>query len=118
MKVSYLNTRVRKQCENPQKEFRWNIALIEGISYRMVQLKTFETLLDIKNLRDAHFHPLEWKRKFEIAIDALLWNQRSRRRIIFTPINGENIFEDMYNEHKLKTVTAIQILEINENHYQ
>lgn len=117
MKIIYRNKKVEKQCKTPEREFRGNKDLIEWILYRMVQLKTFETLLDIKNLRDANFHALVWNRKYEIAIDALLWNRRSRRRIIFQPINGENIFEDMLNIAKLKTVTEIEIIEITENHY-
>lgn len=117
MKVFFKSKKVQKKCECPEKEFRWNNDLIEWVSYRMMQFLTFETLLDIKNLRDANFHPLIWNRKYEISVDALLWNRRSRRRIIITPRNWDNIFEDMYNDEKIKTVTEIEILEISENHY-
>lgn len=117
MEVFFKNKRTQKKCENPQKEFRWNNDLIEWVSYRMVQLREFQTLLDVKNLKDANFHSLHWNRKYEIAIDVLLWNRRLSRRIILKPMNWDNIFEDMCNDEKIKTVTAIEIQEINEKHY-
>ena len=92
--------------------------MIKGIKTRIIQLTIAPTLLTIKNIENAHLHCLTWDRKFELAIDALLWWKRWQRRIIFQPNNGENIFEDFLNDNKINTVTEITILEINEKHYQ
>lgn len=76
------------------------------------------SLLDIKRLVDANFHPLTWDRKYEIAIDAIIWWKRSKERIIFRPIDWEDIFSDMNNDNKIKTVTKVEILEISVEHYK
>lgn len=118
MDIEIKRPKTRKQCESPEKEFRWNKRLIEWIVTRMYELSSAPNLLDIKNIKNANFHPLQWERKYEIAIDAIVWWERSKERIIFKPTNWEDIFKDMYNEEKLKTVTAIEILEINVDHYK
>lgn len=84
----------------------------------MVQFEIAPDLLDIKRLVDANFHPLTWDRKYEIAIDAMIWWKRSKERIIFKPINWDDIFSDMNNDNKIKTVTKVEILEISVEHYK
>lgn len=118
MEVFFKNAKVRKQCCDPAREFRWNDELIFWITTRMHQFMAASTLLDIKRIRDANFHPLNWSRAYEIAVDALVWWKRWKQRIIFTPKNNDEIFNDMYNDSKIQRITEIEILEINEKHYE
>lgn len=117
MKLFYFSRKLEKICNNPEKAFRWDEELIEGIATRVVQLESATNLLDTKRIRDANLHGLEGGRKYELAIDALLGGKRGSWRIIFKQCNGENISEDMYNDAKYMTITEIEILEIS-NHYK
>lgn len=119
MKVSFVNTKVEKQCNDPINEFRWDSRLIHWIQTRMRQIDVAEHLLDIKRLRDLNFHPLDGNRKYQIAIDTFTWGKRWKYRIIFTlPEEYKDVFKDMNNDHKLKKVKEIIILEIAKNHYK
>ena len=118
MDIEIKKTKTRKQCLEPEIEFCWNVRLVEWIAQRMYELHSAPNLLTIKNITNANFHPLQWERKCEIAIDAIVWGKRSKERIIFKPTNWEYIFDDMYNDKKLQTVTSIEILEISIDHYK
>lgn len=120
MKLYYASAKVEKLCTDRktiEKKFRGNNDLIEGIVYRIFQLESAITLLDIKRTRDANLHSLEGGRRYELAVDALLGWKRWTWRIIFKQRNGENICDDMYNDAKYMTITEIEILEISD-HYK
>ncbi len=119
MKFYFENAKVRKQCTDPINEFCWDARLIRWIINRMTLIDKVDSLLDIKNLRDLNFHPLDGNRKYQIAIDGFTWGKRWKYRIIFTlPEEYKDVFNDMNNDHKLKKVKEIIILEITKNHYK
>lgn len=117
MKLFYFSRKVEKACTEPEKAFRWDDELIEGVATRIFQLESAPNLLDIKRIKDANLHSLEGGRKYELAIDALLGGKRWTWRIIFKQRNGENISDDMYNDAKYMTITEITILEVSK-HYK
>jgi hypothetical protein len=124
MKLAFRTKKVEKLFEGSDTEklfaelqsFFWNLHLAQSMLVRVNQLKSADSLLDIKQITNANLHPLKWSRRYELAIDVDASGKRGKRRIVFEQRNGENVCDDFYNEQKHKTVTEICILEVNDYH--
>jgi len=124
MKLEFKTNKVEKLFvgEDTEKLFArlqsyfWDTHLAQSMLVRINQLESAETLLDIKRIKNANLHPLKWWRRYELTIDVDASGKRGKRRIIFEPIDGENVCDDFCNEQKHQTVTKIRILEVADYH--
>ncbi|MDR1944686.1 MAG: hypothetical protein LBQ59_00960 [Candidatus Peribacteria bacterium] len=84
---------------------------------RVDQLKSADSLLDVKHITNANLHPLKGSRRYELAIDVDTTGKRGKRRIVFEQVNGDDkVCDDFYNEQKHKNITEIHILAVDDYH--
>lgn len=111
----FMGEDIEKLFARLQSHF-WDDRLAQSMLVRVNQLKSAETLLDVKRIKNANLHPLKWWRKYELAIDVDATGKRGKRRIVFEQLDGENVCEDFLNEQKHQTVTKICVLEVTDYH--
>lgn len=107
MELHFKNSKLKKQCEDPQKAQKIYGARIGNIlTQRVGELSAATNLLDIKYIPAARLHKLKGKRSNEYAVDLV-----HPFRLVFTPIISENVDID-----QLERINIVRIEEVTDYH--
>jgi len=108
VELSYRNKKLEKEAENIDELRRAYGKLVPPnlIVRRLNQISASQSIQDLWQLKQLHFHALEGRYKGYFAIDI---KPRGKYRMIFRPLNGKR--ED------LRTITQVEITELCSNYH-
>lgn len=118
MEISFNSNRLEKIFNDWGKLLKYvkNEKIAQSVLSKLRDIQMSSDLFEFYSVQsNCRMHPLKWKRKNTIAIDAL--NKTCPFRIIFITSNWENVVTDWENKEKFKTITSIKIIELSD-HYK